>query len=160
MRGNVTTFTTIRDLRDIVASGMRVKMEGILDKGDNLSFEKIVSFIDVTVEQYRDWKEHSDLEVRFEEMMKNKKGTIQKIANVLNQRVDVDRVHEAVDRLSAPLRFDPVSLLWPNHISNPAMDRSIIFETLNEEQVAIIEEKYQDFIKTAAEKAKTDRLLS
>lgn len=77
-------------------------------------------------------------------MMQDKKKTIQKIADMLNQKVNVEEIYSVVESLSLPSNEpDPVTLLWPNHISNNDL------ELLSKDQILTIEERYSKFFKEA-----------
>ena len=144
LSGNVTTIMTVRDLRDIIASAIR--KYGKLHINEEFCLKKTFEFADEVLKCYYDWREHTDLFLKYENIVTDKKFVIQKISQTLKQPVDIEQIHEYVENLKMPTRgSDADTLLWANHITDGSIGS--FKKTLNPHWISAIEEKYHQFIK-------------
>jgi len=103
-------FTTRRDLRDIAASAIRREL---IEEKDAISYLNRV-----LKKEYIPWKPFSDLEIIYEDLIRNKKLQIVYIAKILNMTVCAGKIHEQIESLPIPETFDPLTQLHPNHITD------------------------------------------
>jgi len=103
-------FTTRRDLRDIAASAIR---RGLIKETETIPYLKRI-----IKKEYIPWKSHSDLEIVYEELVRNKKLQIQNIARVLRVSVQIGEIYKKIENLPIPEVFDPLTQLHPNHITD------------------------------------------
>jgi hypothetical protein len=145
---NTLVITSFRDIREIAASAARSKID-LKEKVPHLtnhSTENILFFLEKIILQYEKWKKYSSLDIKFYDILYNKKNTISKIANTLKQKVNVDEIFNHVEGLKSPLDNapDPVSLLWPSHITDP--ERTKKYYPLDQECIEKIKKLYPQYI--------------
>jgi len=105
-------FTTKRDLRDIAASAVR---RGLIDQSECIDYlHRII------VREYRPWKPFSHLEIKYEDLVRNKNLYIQDLAKLLKVEVNPAAIHKKIESLPIPKgnQRDPVTLLHSNHITD------------------------------------------
>jgi hypothetical protein len=122
-------FLTKRDLRDIAASAIR---RNLIENEMN----SIFSYLDVAMQnEFNQWKSRArkqGMVVGYENMIIRKPRVIQSIIERLNQNVDPQEIHRAVESLEIKDEFDPITQLHPNHITD---GRSGSYEEILDENV-------------------------
>jgi hypothetical protein len=108
-------FTTRRDLRYILASGMDF---GMLKR--NLSEYEIVDFLNDVVEKHTYWSVSTDFEIPYEKFEDNKKEFISNIFSILGLMIDVDQILMDMDALKQRYvnRDRHLEYFSPRHISD------------------------------------------
>ena len=128
-------FTSYRDLRDIAAS--LVRRDCIANNSDAVG-EAVRELIEF---QYKPWKTYSSYVFKYEEMIENRLGTVQRILDVLGlHSVDSRQVLRDVEllKLTVTANMDRTSMLFPGHITD---GRAYSYaETLSSESIAVIED--------------------
>lgn len=136
-------FTTKRDLRDILASSLDF---GMLDKRF-LSEERIGIFLRDIIEKYDFWKQHSDLEVVYENYGESKKQVITRIFDILKLKVDVEEILKKLDFLTRNKGSKELvgEYITKTHISeNSGLSYK---ERLDEESLLVVNEVFGEWIK-------------
>lgn len=137
-------FTSIRDLRDAVASQVRRKMIPNEPQACANCAERMMLL------EYQPWQQHSDYEMRYEEMIRDPVGTVQDISNRLGlqfAREAAEGVASDVEKLTRIrlARRDSVTQLWPGHITD---GRAHSFgETITPESIAAIEAVAREWLR-------------
>jgi hypothetical protein len=136
LRDQSCVFTTMRDIRDIAASAIRRKMI-------DLEEEEIIQFLRrVIYKEYFPWKKHTILEIRYEQLFGRKIDYIEKIANILSQECNAEKVHKKIESLK--LDNNPITQLHTNHITNGGIHTYEI--TLQPKYIKCIENEFGEFI--------------
>jgi hypothetical protein len=126
-------ISSIRDPRDMAASAIR---RGICtDPVTFLSQEKI---------NYEKWKKYINLQIRYEDIVKDKIKEANKILKKIKINVNAQTVVEVVDRIKPEDRHNKVTQLWPNHITNG--DIYTYFDDLNKNQIENIQILFGEWI--------------
>lgn len=104
-------FTTIRDLRDVAASAVRMKM---IEESQAYTWT-----VNLLKQEYEPWKKYTQLELVYEHFIEKKVVSIARIAKRLKFDLDAQIIHEKVESIKIPTdKADVVEQLHPNHISN------------------------------------------
>jgi len=127
-------FTTVRDLRDIVASMIRFNITRPTPRDVAHCTEKLIN------REYAAWAPYSSLETRYEDMTRDRPAAIAAILRVLDlPDVDPVEVHRDVEKLTmmALPDLDRSTQLWPRHLTNGRTGSYA--ETLSPELVKVVE---------------------
>ncbi|MHB0937195.1 MAG: hypothetical protein ACYC6A_12470 [Armatimonadota bacterium] len=142
-------FTTIRDLRDAVASMVRFKLAQNTPAGIAHAARTLIT------REYETWAPYSDMEIRYEEMVRDRPGTIAKVLRVLElpdvDPLEVQRDIEKLTRMALPAR-DRATQLWPRHLTDGRLGS--YGDTLSPRLVEIVEDVAGDWL---AEHGYTER---
>jgi len=108
-------FTTVRDLRDVVASMIRFKLTRDTKRDVARCTAKLIS------RDYLPWAVYSDMEVRYEEMIRDRPGTITAILRILDlpdvDPVEVQRDVEKLTKMALP-DVDRTTQFLPHHLTD------------------------------------------
>jgi len=128
-------FTTVRDLRDVVASMIRYNITRPTPRDVAHSTEKLIN------REYAAWAPYSSLEIRYEEMVLDRPAAVAAVLRVLDlpSVVDPVEVHRDVEKLTrmALPDLDRTTQLWPRHVTNGRTGSYA--ETLSPELIKIVE---------------------
>jgi len=127
-------FTTVRDLRDIVASMVRFKLTRDRPKDVAHCTERLIN------RDYAPWAPYTNLEIRYEEMIRDRPGTVARLLQVLGlPDVDPVEVHRDVEKLTkrALPDLDRTTQIWPHHLTDGRMGSYV--ETLSPQLIEIVE---------------------
>lgn len=147
-------FSTIRDLRDCVASDIRFnyslgskKRHGVRNKSS-----EIINF-------YNKWKDHSDYEFRYEDYKLDGEKIINEVVDLIEQRLDInfkikdsksllDNVNKIIElskQREGSLAFQSEDLMFPTHITDGNVKS--YYNTLSKEEISYIEKTYSSWLK-------------
>jgi len=134
-------FTTIRDLRDVVASMVRFKLAHNTQSGIARCARQLIA------REYTPWATHSNLEIRYEEMVRDRPAAIAQILAVLGlPDVDPQEVHRDIEKLTliALPEHDRTTQIWPHHLTDGRLGS--YSETLSPQLIGIIEDAAGDWL--------------
>lgn len=134
-------FTTIRDLRDAVASMVRFKLAHNTPTGIARAARQLIA------REYEPWAPYAALEIRYEEMILDRPGTIAKVLRILElpdvDPQEVQRDIEKLTRMALPDR-DRATQLWPRHLTDGRLGSYA--DTLSPRLVEIVEDVAGDWL--------------
>jgi hypothetical protein len=150
---NPLVLTTYRDLRDIAASCVRLKLAENTPESLRLVTKEVVG------REYSAWKSHANLEIRYADMIRDRPAAIRRVLRALGlNSVDPREVDRDVQKLSfmAFTDLDPVSQLWPQHITDGGVGSYRKF--LSDASIEAIEEVGGPWLATHGYRLETPRL--
>jgi len=131
-------FLTRRDLRDIIASAIRRKL--IVEDG-----KSVITYLNnVLYREYLPWKEYLSLEIIYENLIQNKISVIEKIIKILKVNVKSVDVFEKVEELKVTGKFNPITHLHPNHITNG--EAGSYKKTLSKKTIDLINSEFKEYL--------------
>lgn len=134
-------FMTVRDLRDIIASAVRRNLI-------QPTLADVEKYLDNVIKREWRWREFADMELKYEEVIKNKAKATSKIAKLLGVKIDPIKVSQLVESLEIPkthTEFNEETQLHYNHITNGLQGSYKV--TLPRNCIAFIEKEYGWFLK-------------
>lgn len=135
-------FTCHRDIRDACASLQRFHPARQPPAHQKIEEE---------FTNYQRWAQVADFDMRYESMISDPHGQIEKMSNILGLRgVNVDTIYEKVHAIKPPLkrkgsREDPITLLWPGHITGSP--EQSFKDTLSKDVIVELERKFGWWLK-------------
>lgn len=134
-------FTPRRDMRDAVASAIRIK-------GIPNTRAAVEAYADKIIRLHHGaWREHSDYEIPYELVIWNKRPHLVNIASVLGIDVDIDRVLEKIDAIKGNGTedgYDNETIMLHNHITDGRVGS--FRDQLSAETVEFLNEKYSEWL--------------
>ncbi len=136
-------FTSIRDPRDIAASGVR---RGLVPP----TVDEVESFVEEAVMQgYERWRPHAAVVLRYEELADGgERDYLRQILEALEPLgvagVTPEALLERLEGLRPGAAYDPETLLWPNHITDGRVHG--YRRTLGSEAIDRIEARFGDWM--------------
>jgi len=105
-------FVSHRDLRDVAASAV---LRGMI----NNRATDIIKFLFKEVEQYNQWRQISNYDMKYEEMIEDKYKEVAKIIQAIRPTAPVNarRVYDYTERIKPGRLYNPNTLLWPDHFT-------------------------------------------
>ena len=138
------TFMTYRDLRDIAASAVRMR----LTKNSAPDIGRYLRAL--VAEEYNPWSPHADLQIPYEDMLDRGPLYLRQISELLAVKIDPQKVYHQLEAIRTPptteRTYDKTTLLWPNHITDgrPGSYR----DTLSPEVVTFINTKFGPWLES------------
>jgi len=150
---NPLVVTTYRDLRDIAASCVRLKLAENTPESVRLVTKEVVG------REYSAWSSRACLEIKYADMIRDRPKAIKRVLRVLGLNgVDPFEVDRDVQKLSymAFADLDPVSQLWPQHVTDGGVGNYRNF--LSDASIEAIEEVGGPWLATHGYTLETPRL--
>ena len=144
LTNNAIVLTTYRDLRDIVAS-MINKGWITIEQSNNLL--KVQEILDETTTHHRLYKEKSKINLKYEDIIKDKALAIKKIAITLDIKTNnYQSLADQIEGLAYTKQgYDQTTLLHNNH--RTTKDKIGYYKNiLSLDTIRFIEEKYKDWL--------------
>jgi Sulfotransferase domain len=140
-------FVSHRDLRDVVASAMRV---GFIDR--DIAEEDLAQWIRVHIQYLEKWNRLADYDMSYEKMMQDRTKEAERIARILKMPGQAEQICYDVEHLSfGSKRAHPIhhhdteNLLHENHIAQG--DNGNQCDILNLHLKEFVTKKYEHWLK-------------
>jgi hypothetical protein len=129
-------FITKRDIRDIAASAIR---RNLIEN----NLQSVLNYIHIVIEkEHTYWAGKYNLEIVYERISRHKLKYLKLISQILQENINVKKVCKDVDKIKPKKKFDSVTQLHPDHITNGHYKK-----TLSKKVIDSINQKYEWWLK-------------